>query len=160
MLQVKKKKPAVRSQTRWLDYIKDLDWNHLGLRLNEMCSVLVDREVWRLNLNCRPAILKEKRMKRKENFVYKLALCVLKFLTNNGWYRMERAKTFFNGYLKCKYFWKRRSKKSRKFYDVTSFMDHFQAHLVKRSDQLLNSFFESFGLRFQLASIEAGLFVY
>ena len=44
------KRPVGRPQTRWLDYIEDLGWNRLGLHPSEMQSVLVDREVWWLNL--------------------------------------------------------------------------------------------------------------
>ena len=39
------KRPVGRPRTRWLDYIKDLVWNRLGLHPSEMRSVLVDREV-------------------------------------------------------------------------------------------------------------------
>ena len=39
-----------RPRTRWLDYIEDLGWNRLGLHLDEMQSVLLDRKMWRLNL--------------------------------------------------------------------------------------------------------------
>ena len=39
-----------RPSTRWLDYIKGLGWNHLGLYPSETQSVLVDRKLWRLNL--------------------------------------------------------------------------------------------------------------
>ena len=44
------KRPVGRPRTRWLDYIEDLDWNRLGLYPSEMQSLLIDREVWRLNL--------------------------------------------------------------------------------------------------------------
>ena len=44
-------KAVVRLRTRWLDYIKDLGWNHLGLRPSEIQSVLVDREVLLLQLS-------------------------------------------------------------------------------------------------------------
>ena len=43
-----------RPRTRWLDYIEDLGWNRLGLYPSEMQSVLVDREMWRLNLELLP----------------------------------------------------------------------------------------------------------
>ena len=46
------KRPVGRSGTRWLDDDEDLGWNCLGL--SEMQSVLVDREVWRLNLELLP----------------------------------------------------------------------------------------------------------
>ena len=36
------KRPIGRLRTRWLDYIKDLGWNSLGLRPSGMQSVLVD----------------------------------------------------------------------------------------------------------------------
>ena len=48
------KRRVERSRTRWLDYIKDLGWNRLGFSLSEMQSVLVNREVWRLNLELLP----------------------------------------------------------------------------------------------------------
>ena len=37
-----------RTRTRRHEYIKDLRWSRLELRRNEMQSVLVDREVWKL----------------------------------------------------------------------------------------------------------------
>ena len=38
-------RPVGQPQTSWLDYIKDLGCNHLGLYPSEMQSALVDREV-------------------------------------------------------------------------------------------------------------------
>ena len=43
-------RPVERQQTRWLDYIKDLGWNGLELHPSAMQSVLVDQEMWQLNL--------------------------------------------------------------------------------------------------------------
>ena len=60
------KKPVGQPQTRWLDYIKDLDWNRLGLHRSEMQSALEGREVWRLLSSCCPTTLLEKRVKKKE----------------------------------------------------------------------------------------------
>ena len=54
------KRPVGRPRTRWLDYIEDLGWNRVGLHLSEMQSVLVDREVWRLNLELLPPQLSRK----------------------------------------------------------------------------------------------------
>ena len=48
--EVSGKRPVGRPRTRWLDYIENLGWNSLGLRPSKMKSVLVDREMWRLNL--------------------------------------------------------------------------------------------------------------
>ena len=39
------KRPVGRPRTRWTDYVKDLGWNRLGLRLSEMMEVMEDREV-------------------------------------------------------------------------------------------------------------------
>ena len=52
--EVSEKRPVGRPRTRWLDYIEDLGWNRLGLHPNKMQFVLVDREVWRLNLELLP----------------------------------------------------------------------------------------------------------
>ena len=49
-VEVSGKRPVGRLRRRWLDYIEDLGWNRLGLHLSEMQSLLVDREVWQLNL--------------------------------------------------------------------------------------------------------------
>jgi len=38
----------------WADYIEDLGWNHLGLQPSEMLEVVVDHDVWRLNLELLP----------------------------------------------------------------------------------------------------------
>ena len=46
--------PVGRPQTRWLDYIENLGWNRLGLYPSEMQSVLIYRDVWRLNLELPP----------------------------------------------------------------------------------------------------------
>ena len=48
------KRPVGRPSTRWIDYIEDLGWNHLGLYPSETQSVLVDRKMWRLNLELLP----------------------------------------------------------------------------------------------------------
>ena len=48
--EVSGKRPVGRPRTRWLDYIGDLGWNGLRLHASKMQSVLVDREVWLLNL--------------------------------------------------------------------------------------------------------------
>ena len=48
------RRPIGRPRTRWLDYIQNLGWDRLGLRPNEMKEVVVDREVWRLNLELLP----------------------------------------------------------------------------------------------------------
>ena len=39
------KKPVGQPRTRWFDYIEDFGWNHLGLYLSRMQSVLVDQLV-------------------------------------------------------------------------------------------------------------------
>ena len=59
------KSPVGRPQTRWLDYIEDLGWNRLELHPSEMQSVLVDREVWRLN---RELLALGKACKKKAKF--------------------------------------------------------------------------------------------
>ena len=49
------KRPVEKPQTRcWLYYIEDLDWDSLGLHPSKMQSVLVDGEMWRLNLELLP----------------------------------------------------------------------------------------------------------
>ena len=48
------KRPDGRPRTRWFNYIEDLGWNRLGLYPSKMQSLLVDREVWRLNLELLP----------------------------------------------------------------------------------------------------------
>ena len=67
------KRPVKRPQTIWFNYIEDLGWNHLGLYTSKMLSVLVDQEVWRLNLEllpCNPIgkAVEEKRRKRDQGF--------------------------------------------------------------------------------------------
>ena len=52
--EVSGKMSVERPRTRWLDHIEDLGWNRLGHHLSEMQSVLVDREVWQLNLELLP----------------------------------------------------------------------------------------------------------
>ena len=44
------KKPVGRPGTKWLHSIKDLGWKHLEFCRSKMQSVLVDLEVWLLNL--------------------------------------------------------------------------------------------------------------
>ena len=53
--EVSEKRPVGRTRTKWFDYIEDLGWNRLGLHPREVRSVLVDREVWRLNLELLPS---------------------------------------------------------------------------------------------------------
>ena len=48
------KRPVGRPRTRWLDHIKDLIWNRLGLQLSEVEEVVKDRDVGRLNLELLP----------------------------------------------------------------------------------------------------------
>ena len=48
--EVRGKRPVGRPRTRWLDYIEGLGWNRLGRHPSELLSMLVDREVWWLNL--------------------------------------------------------------------------------------------------------------
>ena len=48
------RRPVGQPRTRWIDYIKDLGWNRLGLHPSEMMEVMEDREVWRLNLELLP----------------------------------------------------------------------------------------------------------
>ena len=48
--EVSGKKPVGRPQTKSLDYIEDLGWNSLGIYPSEMQLVLIDQEIWRLNL--------------------------------------------------------------------------------------------------------------
>ena len=64
-VEVNGKRPVRRSRTRWLDYIEDLVWNRLGLNTSEVQFVLVDREVWRLNLELLPPQPSRKRKKSK-----------------------------------------------------------------------------------------------
>jgi len=51
-VKLKEKRPVGR--TCWVDYIEDLGWNRLGLQPSEMLAVVVDRDVWRLNLELLP----------------------------------------------------------------------------------------------------------
>ena len=39
-----------RPRTRWLEYIENLRWKRLGLYPSKILSVVVDRDVWRFNL--------------------------------------------------------------------------------------------------------------
>ena len=52
--EVSGKRPVGRPRTRWLDYIEDLGWNRFGLHPSKMQLVLMDREVWRPNLELVP----------------------------------------------------------------------------------------------------------
>ena len=45
-IKVNEKRPV----SKWLDFTEDLNWNLLGLHPSEIKSVVVDQEVWRLNL--------------------------------------------------------------------------------------------------------------
>ena len=49
-IEVSGKNSVERLRIRWFDYIEDLSWNRLGLNPSEIQSVLVDREMWRRNL--------------------------------------------------------------------------------------------------------------
>ena len=62
-----RKKPVGRPGTRLCDYIEDLGWNRLGLYPSEMQSVLVDREMWQLNLELLTAHPQEKAGEEKRN---------------------------------------------------------------------------------------------
>ena len=44
------KMPFGRPRTGWLDYTEDFSWNRLELHPSGLPFVLVDRDVWRLNL--------------------------------------------------------------------------------------------------------------
>ena len=48
------RRPVGRPRTRWTDYIVDLGWKRLGLRLSKMMEVMEDREVCLLNLELLP----------------------------------------------------------------------------------------------------------
>ena len=52
--EVSGKRPVGRPRIRWFNYIEDLGWNRLGLCPSEMQSVLVDQEMWGLNLKLLP----------------------------------------------------------------------------------------------------------
>ena len=56
-----------RPRTRWLDFIEDRDWNRLGLHPSKTQSVMVGRELRRLNLELLPPqpFRKSGRRKRK-----------------------------------------------------------------------------------------------
>ena len=54
-----------RPQTRWLKYVKDLGSIRLKLCPSETQSVLVDRELWWLNLELLPQQLQKKRTKKE-----------------------------------------------------------------------------------------------
>ena len=65
------RRPVGRPRTNWINYIKDLMWNRLGLHPSEMIDVMEDCEVWRLNLellprNPRGKAGNEKRKRRKK----------------------------------------------------------------------------------------------
>ena len=63
----REKGPVGKLRTRWHDYVEDLDWNRLTLHLRVMQSVLVDRKMWRLNLELlAPQPSRKKRVKKKE----------------------------------------------------------------------------------------------
>ena len=72
------KRPIKRPRTRWLDYIEDdLGWNRLGLCPSEMQFVLMDREVWLLNLELLPPQPQEKsdEQKKKKIVIKKSSKC-------------------------------------------------------------------------------------
>ena len=50
------KRPLGRPRTRWTNYIKDLEWNRLGLHPSEMMDVMEDREVWQSNCKLLPPL--------------------------------------------------------------------------------------------------------
>ena len=58
-------RPVGQPQTRWIDFIEDLCWKRFGLYPSAMQSVLMDRKVWRLNLELLTPILKENRVKKR-----------------------------------------------------------------------------------------------
>ena len=68
--EVSGKRPVGRPRTRWPDCIEDLGWNRLGFPPSEMQSVLVNREVWRLNLKLVPAKPSRKNGLRKKIFYF------------------------------------------------------------------------------------------
>ena len=47
--EVNGKRAVGRPRTRWRHYIESFGWNPLGSHSSEMPSLLVEREVWRLN---------------------------------------------------------------------------------------------------------------
>ena len=64
------KRPVGRPRTRWLDYSENLGWNRLKLYPSKMQSVLVDREVWRLNLELPQHSSKNGKKKKNKTNVY------------------------------------------------------------------------------------------
>ena len=48
------KRPVGRPRLGWINHIEDLGWNRLGLSLSEMKEVVMDRCVWRQNLELLP----------------------------------------------------------------------------------------------------------
>ena len=62
--EVSRKKPVRRSRTGWLDYITNIARNRLELHPSEMqspvCVGVVDRVIWRLNLELLPQQLYRK----------------------------------------------------------------------------------------------------
>ena len=48
------KRPVGRPRLGWINHIEDLGWNRLGLSLSEMKEVVMDRCVWRHNLELLP----------------------------------------------------------------------------------------------------------
>ena len=55
------KRPVGRPRKSWMNHVEDLGWNRLGLGPNEMKEVMMDREVWRLNLELLPPRPSQKR---------------------------------------------------------------------------------------------------
>ena len=68
------KRSVGKPRTRWLNYIEDLGWNRFGLYPSEMLSMLVDREVWRLNLELPPPQPSEKSGWKKKDFILNQSL--------------------------------------------------------------------------------------
>ena len=67
------KRPVRRTRTKWLDYFEDLGWNRFGLHSSKMQSVLVYREVWRINLELLPSQSSRKNVWiKKKNIKYAL----------------------------------------------------------------------------------------
>ena len=76
------KRPVGKPRTRWLDYIEDLGWNRLGLYPSEMQYVLVDRAVWRLNLetlHLQPSRKSGWRKKKKVTSIFEVFLATFLF---------------------------------------------------------------------------------
>ena len=67
---VNEKRPSGRLQTRWLDSIKNLGWNRLGLCSSKMQSVLVNQELYWHNLKLLPLQLSRKSSRRKRKEIY------------------------------------------------------------------------------------------